>query len=176
MKKKSGAAFSLIEVTLAIGLVAFGVVILIGLVPFGLQSESNATQKLKASQAMNIIAEDILSVAQPYTVKATADTTPAPTPQLEDTTPRFSIPFTAGATGTIYLDDQLNQTTQALNSDTPPRYVAHYECAKGDFWSPYKFKVVVAWPGAAKFEGTDPKLKLTQSQGFVENIITVSRL
>jgi len=183
---KKDAAFSLIEVAIAIGLIAFALVAILGLVPVGLKSEAESTQRLRAVQSLNMIAEDICSVARPYVESAGPDATPNPVPTPASTTPHYRIPFPSDTqpdvAGTLYLDDQLN-----LLPDGAPlgdrRYVAHYHGVRQtgfsnqpDLWNTSTFQIIVAWPGIMDFEGAAPSLKLKKFQGFVENTITVSRL
>jgi uncharacterized protein (TIGR02598 family) len=87
MKRRSytTAAFSLIEVTLAVGVAAFCLVAIFGLVPVGVQTNRNATSQ---SAATNIVAAVIADLRG--------------TPTANNTSSQFAITF--GMPTTLYLD------------------------------------------------------------------------
>jgi len=87
-------AFSLVEVTLALGVAAICLIPLFGLLPIGINT---ARQAIGQS-----IAIDILSAT-------TSDL--RATPNTSTTSPQFSINF--GATNTLYFDETGNVTTTA---------------------------------------------------------------
>lgn len=55
----SSPAFSLVEVTLALGIVSFALVAVIGLLPVGLKSIKNANEQAGAANVLNAIAESL---------------------------------------------------------------------------------------------------------------------
>ncbi len=56
------AAFSLVEVVLALGIVAFALVSVIGLLPAGLNSQRQATEQARAIQALSAVSNSIRGV------------------------------------------------------------------------------------------------------------------
>lgn len=54
-------AFSLVEVTLAIGIVSFALIAVLGLLPVGLKSVKNANEQAGAANVLNAIAESVRS-------------------------------------------------------------------------------------------------------------------
>jgi uncharacterized protein (TIGR02598 family) len=81
--KFAAAAFSLVEVTLALGVAAFCLIAVFGLMPVGVQTNRNATSQTAAT---NIIASVIADMR--------ATTSP--------TSPQYSITF--GTAKTLYFD------------------------------------------------------------------------
>ena len=60
MKKLSvAAAFSLVELTLAIGIAAFCLIAVFGLVPIGVQTNRNATSQTAATNILSSVVSDI---------------------------------------------------------------------------------------------------------------------
>src|SRR5213080_3141678 len=64
-------AFSLVEVTLALGIAAFCLIAVFGLMPIGVQTNRNATSQTRATGIMASVIADI---------RTTATVTPAATP------------------------------------------------------------------------------------------------
>jgi hypothetical protein len=87
------AAFSLVEVTLALGIAAFCLIAVMGIIPVGVQTNRNATSQTAAT---NIIATVIADLRA--------------TPRSNNTSLQFAIPFpnpTPGATPiSRYFDSQ----------------------------------------------------------------------
>ena len=59
MKKRSTAAFSLVELTLAIGIAALCLIAVFGLVPVGVQTNRNATSQTAATNILSSVASDL---------------------------------------------------------------------------------------------------------------------
>lgn len=57
--KKNLRAFSLVEVTLAIGIVSFALLAVMGLLPVGLQSVKNASEQAGAASVLNSLSDAI---------------------------------------------------------------------------------------------------------------------
>ncbi len=83
MKQRNWSAFSLIEVTLAIGIAAFCLIAVMGLIPIAVQTNRNATSQTAATNIIASVMADMRS------------TTSA-------TSPQYRITF--GAAKTLYFD------------------------------------------------------------------------
>ena len=59
MKTRSNCAFSLVEVTLALGIAAFCLIAVFGLVPVGVQTNRNATSQTTATNILSSVVSDI---------------------------------------------------------------------------------------------------------------------
>src|SRR4029077_1448246 len=59
MKTRSNCAFSLVEVTLALGVAAFCLIAVFGLVPVGVQTNRNATSQTTATNILSSVVSDI---------------------------------------------------------------------------------------------------------------------
>jgi uncharacterized protein (TIGR02598 family) len=66
-------AFSLVEVTLALGIAAFCLIAVFGLMPIGVQTNRNATSQTAGTNVIAAVLADIRTTA-----KATASATPSP--------------------------------------------------------------------------------------------------
>ncbi len=96
MKQRSLSAFSLIELTLAIGIAAFCLLAVMGLVPIAVQTNRNATSQTAAN---GIIASVIADM------RATTSTT----------SPQYGIRF--GTAKTLYFDT-VGQFTTSLGANS----------------------------------------------------------
>src|SRR6266516_2086776 len=139
--KRRLAAFSLVEVTLAIGIAAFCLIAVFGLMPIAVQTNRNATSQTAAS---NIIASVIADLRA--------------TTKANTTTAQFCIPFaTSGTSAPLYFDsagqcstDLAGSTSPCVSSWTPPlstRYQLNITWS-GSTALPYA-DVKVIWPAAA---------------------------
>jgi uncharacterized protein (TIGR02598 family) len=91
------SAFSLIELTLALGIAAFCLVTVFGLMPVGVQTNRNATSQTSAT---NIIAAVIADLRA--------------TPTVTDTSSQFRIVF--GTDAALYFDNAGQFTTSLDNN------------------------------------------------------------
>ncbi len=128
MNKRFTSAFSLVELTLAIGVAAFCLIAVFGLIPVGVQTNRNSTSE---TQATTIIA---LALAD---LRATA--IPAPTPTATPGSPMFGfgmpiyptsppqfippdfVPCSGGqtsTTSTIRYIDSVGQSSPSFNAST----------------------------------------------------------
>lgn len=93
-----GAAFSLIEVTLAMGVAAFCLIAVFGLMPVGVQTNRNATSQTAATSIIASVVADLRA-----------------TPIANSTSSQFGIRF--GNNATLYFDSAGQfSTSPAANS------------------------------------------------------------
>ena len=97
------AGFSLVEVTLALGVAAFCLVAILGMIPVGLTSSQNATAQTGAVSILRAVAADLRDTAL---ANASGGATPA-SPHYG-----FKVPDTTGTP--IYVDEGGSVTTQPL--------------------------------------------------------------
>src|SRR5438094_8087654 len=65
--QRSRAAFSLVEVTLALGIAAFCLIAVFGLIPVGVQTNRNATSQTAATNIMAAVVADLRATPKPNT-------------------------------------------------------------------------------------------------------------
>src|SRR3954465_6023900 len=85
LRSRSIAAFSLVEVTLAMGIAAFCLIAVFGLIPVGVQTNRNATSQTVATNIMAAVVADLRA-----------------TPKANNTSSQFAITF--GMPATLYFD------------------------------------------------------------------------
>ena len=143
-------AFSLVEVTLALGIAAFCLLAIFGLLPIGLNSnQSSIEQTAAASLTRGIISE----------LRATPKT--IPNPDLRQY--KITIPATGTSTSTLFLA-QDTTVTGAENTDADPSKNPRYR-ATLYFTPPLTgqraatiVRVLITWPATAdKTWNVDPK-------------------
>jgi uncharacterized protein (TIGR02598 family) len=76
MKRRSNCAFSLVEVTLALGIAAFCLIAIFGLMPVGVQTNRNATSQTAATNITAAVVADLRA-----------------TPKANTTSTQFGITF-----------------------------------------------------------------------------------
>jgi Tfp pilus assembly protein PilV len=166
MKKRNPciSGFSLVEVTLALAVVVFGIVTILGLLAVGINSTHVSTTQTSATNILTEVASDL---------ESTPNITPSYSPvsakgSVAKTSPIFGITLPAGGTGAgtklspIYIGEdgqvttagsalyQLNVWTTASSATQQETFV----------------RLLITWPAAAAY---------TSPQGYVENIIAINR-
>ncbi len=95
---RCGPAFSLVEVTLALGIAAFCLIAVFGLMPVGVQTNRNATSQTAATNIMAAVVADLRA-----------------TPTTTNTSSQFAITF--GTDKTLFFDGTGQfSTTLGVNS------------------------------------------------------------
>jgi hypothetical protein len=140
MKRSIGvaAAFSLIEVTLAIGVAAFCLIAVIGLIPVGVQTNRNATSQ---SAAINIMAAVIGDLRA--------------TPRTNNSSLQFAIPF--GANTTRYFDSWAQCSCDSAGVQKPNPLTR--TCSS--VWSPAlqpRYRMTITWSGSSSLRYVDLKV------------------
>ena len=97
---RSAAAFSLVELTLALGIAAFCLIALFGLVPIGIQTNRNATSQTSATNIMAAVVADLRA-----------------TPKTNNTSSQFCIPL--GTSTTLYFDSAGRCSKDSAGSTSP---------------------------------------------------------
>jgi uncharacterized protein (TIGR02598 family) len=125
----SSACFSLVEVTVALGIAAISLIAIFGLLPIGAQTNRNATSQ---TAAMNILAA------------VTADM--RATPNALSTSGQHQVTF--GTPQTLYFDE-LGGFASALTPTSKYRVDIAYPAGSGLTRAPTYVKLAVSWPAQA---------------------------
>jgi uncharacterized protein (TIGR02598 family) len=127
MKRASHCAFSLVEVTLALGIAAFCLIAVFGLIPVGVQTNRNAASQTAATNIMAAVVADLRA-----------------TPTTTNTSPQFAVSF--GTNKTLFFDGTGQFTT---SWGTNSRYQLNVTWPSSG-WNRLKYAdVKVTWPAAA---------------------------
>ena len=97
-RSQNNSGFSLIEVAIAIGIAAFSLVAIGGLVPVGVNSSQSAASQTGAASLMGAVVSDLRS-------------TVAASPIPSGTSSYFKFPITTSGTTTLYVDESNTFTT-----------------------------------------------------------------
>jgi len=146
-------AFSLVEVTLALGIAAFCLIALFGLMPAGIQTNRNATSQTAATNIMADVIADVRATA-----RATAAATPS---QLYV----IAIPASGGSnttTQTRYFDSQGRCSCDGTGLQKPNPLTG--SCS--DTWSPllqlrYRLSITFPAPPSGLGYGSYADVKVT---------------
>jgi uncharacterized protein (TIGR02598 family) len=139
------AAFSLVELVLALGVMGFCLFAVFGLMPVGMQTNRNATSQTAASNIITGIVADLRA-----------------TPAAATTSPQFAITFRTDKT--LYFDTS-GQASTSLSTDSRYRLNITWNSAPtGLHYAALK----VTWPAAA-----DPAV--TTPSGSVETFAAFDR-
>ncbi|MGH7983275.1 MAG: Verru_Chthon cassette protein B [Candidatus Udaeobacter sp.] len=127
------AAFSLVEIVLALGVAAFCLIAIVGLMPVGVQTNRNATSQTAATNIMAAIVADLRT-----------------TPAAATTSPQFAITF--GTDKTLYFD-ALGQASTSLSTDSRYRLSITWNSAPTGL----NYAVLrVTWPASVDPATTTP--------------------
>ena len=121
-------AFSLVEVTLAIGVAAFCLLAVFGLVPIGVQTNRNATSQTAATNILSSVVSDIRA-----------------TPKTVSTSTQYGISLSANSTTTLYFDGQ-GQFATSLGADSRYRLTASFVTNPAGPNAPTFANLKVTWP------------------------------
>jgi uncharacterized protein (TIGR02598 family) len=144
------AGFSLVEVTLALGVAAFCLIALLGLLPLGIQTNQSAISQTAAASVLSSVATDLRA-----------------TPKASATSPEYDITF--GTTKFLYVDDEGRAVTPT-DPDAAPRYqvTITFPVSPAGTFAPTFVSLKVTWPALA-----DPAT--AAPAGFVESFAAFDR-
>jgi uncharacterized protein (TIGR02598 family) len=167
--KNPRAAFTLIEVTLALGVASFCLLTVFGLVPVGLNSNQNATQQLGASGIATALSADLRG-----------------TPVLNGTTSRFQIPIpvvSGTAQHTVFFAQNGSPVggVDPASAPSQARYRATVNIQAEDTALPpqgpsprnkiFKVWVQITWPALAD---PSPKITPVNFSGSLDSLIALN--
>jgi uncharacterized protein (TIGR02598 family) len=158
MKPKSRSAFSLVETTLALGVAAFCLTTILGLLPVGLTSNSTAVEQTTATNLLTAIAADLRN-------------TPNPSPRgSAHLSPKYGISVPAFANGVAATS--ANAVTYyfaengAVTNAADARYRVSSWMYAGEERKATQARLQVSWPAAATVEN---------ATGSIESIVALDR-
>jgi type II secretory pathway pseudopilin PulG len=147
MKRQRTSAFSLVELTLALGIAAFCLIAVFGLIPIAVLTNRNAGSQTRATNIMTAVMADARA-----------------TPKANTTSTQFGITF--GTAKTLYFDSQGeascdlagSQKTDCVSAWSPPiqtRYRLTVTFPTGPTGSSYA-DLRVTWPAPVDPATTTP--------------------
>jgi len=150
------AAFSLVEVVMAIGIVAFAIMGVVAMLPVGLKEARNATEEIRAANLSSLVAEDLKSL--PSTNSATPILGLSPLPGAAGMQTNTNYVFFASDAGLL------------VSSVADARYRITLRYTRNVPLAAIEGLLVVSWPpGAAPFASSNRPL------GQVETYLTFVR-
>jgi hypothetical protein len=141
MKRASfvAAAFSLIEVTLALGIAAFCLLAVFGLMPVGVQTNRNATSQTRATNIMAAVVSDLRA-----------------TPKTNTWSLQFVVRF--GSSATLYFDKEGRCSCDTAGLQKPNPLTG--TCSLS--WSPALqpvYQLDITWSGSTTLRYADLKVR-----------------
>ena len=167
--------FSLIEVTLALGIIAFALVALMGLLPTGLSTQQQSQEEAEAASALNMVATAVRSAkftgrgngnatySLPFYFYDDSATRWATDPTLFWVTqPPWDYTFLILPDGTIRRKGDTTPAAKVLYVNvTPPRHEG----------APVLVYAAVAWPAKSTDDNSTKPPALQGRQGFRDTTI-----
>lgn len=166
IRHPSISGFSLVEVTLALGVVVFCLVTILGLLAVGVNTTHVSTIQTSATNILTAVASDL---------EATPNITPslagAPTAKgtKAETSTIYKIKFPAGGTGTsvavqtVYVAED---GTVATSASTALYQLNVWVRGSSSTQQETFVRMVISWPATVAY---------TSAQGYVENVIAINR-
>ena len=142
-------AFSLVELTLALGIAAFCLLAVFGLMPAGVQTNRNATSQTRATNIAAAIVADLRG-----------------TPRANTRSPQFGIAF--GTNTTLYFDSS-GQFTTLLDANSRYRLSVTWNATGGCSTALPCADVRVSWPAPADPATTTPSGSVETLAAFDRN-------
>ncbi len=153
--RSSIAAFSLVEVATALGVVSFCIIVLFGLLSIGISGNKSAMDQAGANELLSAVVSDLYA-------------TPAGTPRgTASTSLQFGIPIPAvgiAATNTLYFANDFQTTTKAQSLYLVT--VTTIAPTSGSAKTATFMDVKVSWPGPAS---------VSNAAGMVETFVALNR-
>lgn len=175
MKRIFSRGFSLVEIAVALAVVAFGLLTVFALLPLGVQSNKISSEETRASMIASMVEADLqnsypdtgksklFGLALPYSVDASGNRS------FSTTLPASTV---LDSTNSVGLNEA--ETPVAYNSQPRPRYqvsVIYDTVPAATDLTTLQARIVVSWPALPSPQVTD----LTEPgkvSGFVEAIVT----
>jgi uncharacterized protein (TIGR02598 family) len=149
-RRAFSAGFSLVEVTLALGVAAFCLIALFGLLPLGIQTNQSSISQTAAASILSSVVADLRA-----------------TPKTSPTSSQYSITF-EGAT-VLYFDAEGRDVTPTDPAANPRyRLTIKFPANPGGTFAPTFANLKVSWPPTVNPEATLPA-------GFVETFAAFDR-
>ena len=129
MKTRFTSAFSLIELTLALGIAAFCLIAVFGMLPVAALTNRNATSQTAATNIMAAVIADLRA-----------------TPRTNSTSLQFAIQFGSSTTTTRYFDSQAQCSCDPAGLRKPNPLTRPPSCSST--WSPAlqpRYQLNVTW-------------------------------
>ncbi len=167
-KRRPVAAFSLIEVCLALGLIVFCLVALLALLQGGLQHERLSTDRVRAAHILSAIVDDLRGAGR---------ATGSAVPSALLATPRYALPFPAAgseAKEKIFAVDESARITAPGEGDYVIYCRIEPPAADQGIFEPSRARLLIAWPAQARLTGGG-KPKLEHARGSEEVIVEIGR-
>ncbi len=139
MRLSRSQGFSLVEITIALAIIAFGMVVLMGLLPTGLNLIKESSDESAASNILSAVSADIRNI-----------------PEGTSNTPIYKIPVwdvQAVTSGTVRVDGN----GSSASNTPPPHYAVAWTITppSSEHLNPRYVSVRVSWPAnAAQPKGT----------------------
>lgn len=142
--------FSLVEVTLALGVATFCLIALFGLLPLGLQTNQNSISQTAAASVLSGVIADLRV-----------------TPKTSLTSPQYKITF--GAAKSLYFDGEGAAVTPT-DANAAPRYrvTITFPASPAGAFAPTFVSLKISWPALVDPATTTPA-------GFVETFAALDR-
>ena len=144
------AGFSLVEVTLALGVAAFCLIALFGLLPLGLQTNQNSISQTAAASVLSSVIADLRA-----------------TPKTSLTSPQYDITF--GTAKSLYFDGE-GTAVSPTDANATPRYrvTITFPANPAGAFAPTFVSLKITWPALVDPATTTPA-------GFVETFAALDR-
>jgi len=132
------AGFSLVEVTLALGVAAFCLLALFGLLPVGLQANQNSISQTAAASVLSSIIADLRA-----------------TPKTSLTSSQYDITF--GAEKSLYFDGE-GRAVAPMDPNATPRYrvTINFPASPAGSFAPTFASLKLTWPALVDPATTTP--------------------
>ena len=175
-RKRSIAAFSLVELSIALGVITFCLLTIIGLLAIGINSTHSSTTQTAATNLLTAVTSDLESVPNitpAYTPVAAKGTVASPGGLHGiNGSPVYGLTIPVGGsstttTTTLYVGENgLTNSTAAASLYRVSIWITPANNSTYPTHQETFARVLISWPAAAPY---------TTAQGYVENVVAINR-
>jgi Tfp pilus assembly protein PilV len=174
-RKRSIAAFSLVELTIALGVIGFCLLTIIGLLAVGINSTHSSTEQTSATNILTAFISDLEAVPNITPSYGAAKGTIATPNGSASGSPIYNMTFPAGGNGAtstykFYVGDNgLTNTTAAASFYQVNIWITASNTNSTASTQPHQetfARVLITWPAPAAY---------TNAQGYVEDVVAINR-
>lgn len=166
---KSRHGFSLVEVALAIGIVAFALLSLMALLPLGVKSNQISAEETKAAGILTMLEADLRNT-HPLKNAGKSSLFGLDLPYRTDPDSGMHLTNTALVTGKLYSTGlDLSEQPVVISSSSRPRFQASviYRLPAPGSMLPIEARLVVNWPAVSTSDPAD-LINREKVSGYVE--------
>ena len=168
--REAGAAFSLIEIVLAVGIIAICLLAILGLLPTGLRTHRDAREEAQATSALAMVATATESLT--FTSRSTGNPTWEFPAYFSTDATKLNVWVTQSAWERAFFIDEGGLIIPASDNTTTRRQTLYVKVYPPQIeGQPVRIYAAVAWPYKASDTTATTAATMTGREGFLDTLV-----